>query len=392
MEVPWGGGGTLPDDVNGDGYPDAVITSERADGDVFLTVLYGSPNGLDPKRRTVVRPGKRVLWQSGYSWRHRRPDTADLDGDGFADIVILIGAQGHVPAARVLWGGPGGPVAGRLSPALRVPDLGTTTHDWPASGDFDGDGHADLVFGRREGAPPDGGGYTLLHGPFDRDGTWRDTVIVRLQESVWWVAADMIAPGRTTGLVVHKGDDGEQTGGFLLRRVTRGRTRPIGPGNALAFGDFDGDGLRDLAVGDDGGRNNEPGSETAGATNAVTLHYGRAPGTPVPIHIPGIRGKLTAADFDGDGRDDLALQAGDHVKLRVKGLTETRDLGPFRCPQGRTLISSPAALRAGDYDRDGRAELLVNCWAYWIGQDPKRWWVWNPDGPVLRFDTKSFTS
>ncbi|MEO3810186.1 VCBS repeat-containing protein [Sphaerisporangium sp. B11E5] len=389
--VPRGEGGTLPDDVNGDGYPDAVIISERADADVFLTVLYGSANGLNPERRTVVTPLNWVVWQGGTSWRYRRPDTADLDGDGFADIPILIGAQGDVPAVRVLWGGPGGPVAGGLSPALPVPDPGRTTYDWPATGDFDGDGRADLAFGQQGATSQADGGYAVLHGPFGRDGGWRDTV-TRVLGNVSWVAADTIAPGRATGLVAHRGDDGEQTGGFHLPTLSGGQAHPFGPGNAVAFGDFDGDGLRDLAVGDDGGRNNEPGYETLGATHAVTLHYGRAPGVPVPIPVPGIRGKLTAADFDGDGRDDLALQTGDHVELRVNGLTETRDLGTFRCPRGTGLISRAVAVRAGDYDRDGRAELLVNCWANWTGQDPKRWWVWDPDGPGLAFDTTGFTS
>ncbi|MFC6083767.1 FG-GAP and VCBS repeat-containing protein [Sphaerisporangium aureirubrum] len=390
-EVPRGTGSTLTDDVNGDGYADAVIVSERRERNRFLTVLYGSAGGLDPERRTVVEAGDGVLWTSGGSWRARRPDTADLDGDGFADIPVLLRTEGDWPALRILWGGPLGPAEDGLSPVVPVPDAERVTSDWPAAGDFDGDGHADLALGIPDlsASGSDGGGYVLLHGPFGREGAPRDTYVGQSPRT-WWVVADRMAPGRRNMLVVHDGDDGEQTGAVILPRVPpAARTYRLGPGNAIATGDFDGDGTVDVAVGDDGGRNDEPGYETLGETGAVTVHYGRAPETPVVMRVPRIRGKLTAGDVDGDGRDDLVLQSGDRVEVRTHGLSTTRTLGELPCPPGK-LPQFPVAVRAGDYDRDGRAEVLLNCWSYIFGPDPQRWWMWRADGPGVRFDTTGF--
>ncbi|MEW9532931.1 FG-GAP-like repeat-containing protein [Microbispora sp. NPDC049125] len=398
MGVPRGPGGTLADDVNGDGHSDALIVSERAEGVRFLTVLYGSRGGLAPERRTVVQTGGQKLWLLGGSWRARRPDTADLDGDGFADIPVLLWSRNSTwPVLRVIWGGPEGPVADGLSPTVPVPAAERLTSDWPATGDFDGDGHPDLVFAVPDSGTPEKGAYTVLYGPFGRDGTPRRTVtalspeIGKYRRYLGWVVADRIRPGRRTGLIIHAGDDGEQTGAVVLPQVPPSTVHLLGPGNAIASGDFDGDGRVDVAVGDDGSRNDEPGYETSGATNALTVYYGRAPQAPVTIPIPHIHDKLTAADVDGDGRDDLVLQVGDQVEVRTRGLSTTRTLGPFRCPTRDRLERRPGAVRAGDYDGDGRAEVLISCWSYIFGRDPKLWWVWDANGPGIRFDTTGFT-
>ncbi len=75
----------------------------------------------------------------------------------------------------VMWGSADG-----LSRAVRVPGTDTSHVSWDddpildeqlAAGDFDGDGHADLVFGL-------GSDKGLLEGPFERDGTPARTAAV----------------------------------------------------------------------------------------------------------------------------------------------------------------------------------------------------------------------
>ncbi|WP_415936703.1 FG-GAP repeat domain-containing protein [Streptomyces sp. 039-1] len=111
---------------NGDGYDDfaAVMQGRR------VVVVDGTAHGPDPQLRTVSQLPSR---------KEHRPETqllrADLDHDGYTDLV-------HAPSGRepaVQWGGLRG-----LSTAQTlagVPgDLGIT-------GDFDGDGAADLYVG-----------------------------------------------------------------------------------------------------------------------------------------------------------------------------------------------------------------------------------------------------
>ncbi len=385
--VPYGAGSALPDDVNGDGYVDAVVTMETSPQVPILAVLYGSRGGLDAGRRTVVRFGGQELFDFAGP-RLRRPDTADLDGDGYADIPVILRT-----GLRIVWGGPAGP-AGELSPVVPVPDVRRIKSDWPAIGDFDGDGHADLALAAPHLEVSDIGGYAVLYGPFGRSGRPSRTYFSGPGPAngpgrrVAWIVPDGIRPGRRTGLVLHAADDGEQTGATYLTRVPSGRGHPLGPGNAVAVGDFDGDGRRDVAVGDDGSRNDEPGAETTGATSAVTVYHGRAPQAPVAIGVPGIHGKLVAGDVDGDGRDDLLLQGGGRVELLENGLTARRGLGPFSCHEVKG--GWPGALRAGDYDRDGRDEVLVTCWTTGFGPDPHRLWVWEQGGRVTFVDTTGF--
>jgi hypothetical protein len=397
--VPPGGGSTRPDDINGDDYPDAVIISEWARDVRFLTVLYGARDGLNPDRRTSVDTGSRGPWFYGSSWQARHPDTADLDGDGFADIPVLLDAGGvWRPALRIIWGGPRGPQAGGLSPKVPVPYAEHVT-DWPVVGDFDGDSHADLAFGIPDMVGLSQGRYAVLYGPFGRNGkpsrtfTWPSPKIGSSGWRLGWIFADKIRPGRRTGLIIHAGDDGEQTGAVVMPQVPSDQAHQLGPGNAIATGDFDGDGRRDVAVGDDGSRNDEPGYEKLGATNAITIYYGRAPKTPKVIRVPGIRGQLVAGDVDGDGRDDLMFQADGRVRLRTKGLAASRMLGPFSCPKDKFKQSARAeVMTAGDYDRDGRAEVLINCWTSVKGPGLHRWWVWDADRPTITFTTSTFTT
>ncbi|GII04093.1 histidine kinase [Planobispora takensis] len=402
--VPRGRGSTLSDDVNGDGYPDAVITAKRTEGGVpgqpksrSLVVLYGSGGGLDPQRRSVVRPGDHTLWSLGSEWRARRPESADLDGDGYADIPIRLGLpSGPDPALHIVWGGPAGPVTSGLSPVVPVPRLGIGPSQWPAVGDFDGDGEADLAMALpASGGPPDErGGYTVLYGPFGRDGRPSRTFVLepdRPDVPWWdatWVVADRIGPGRRSGLILHDSSDGEQSEGVVMPEVPSLRVHRLGPGNAIATGDFDGDGRRDVAVGDDGSRNDEPGAETVGVTQAITVYYGRAPRAPEVIRIPGLRDKLTVADVDGDGRDDLVFRVGRRIELLAGGLSERRKTDWFGC-FGDDYAATP--IRAGDYDRDGRAEVLIDCWTYYEREpDPNHWLVWDSNAPLTGFDVSGF--
>jgi hypothetical protein len=159
-------------------------------------------------------------------------------------------------------------------------------------------------------------------------------------------------------------------------------------GFALAAGDFDGDGYADLAIG-------VPQDDLSGVANAgaVNVLYGSSIGLDVPRNQiwhqnSGSIGdtceasdtfgwSLTSGDFNGDGRDDLAIGVS-HEKFgaiasagavnvifgSTTGLTDAGNLFITQDALGGGQTPSPQdvmgwSIVAGDFNDDGHADLAI---------------------------------
>ena len=212
----------------------------------------------------------------------------------------------------------------------------------PASGDFDRDGYADLavgVPGESVGTRVGAGGVEVLYG--SRDG-------LRSRGSRFFTQATRGVPGTA------QADD----------RF----------GAALVAGDFDGDGRDDLAVAaprdTHGPGPYDRGSVTVllGSRKGLTTSGAQKldSGTLIPDGVGAAGYSLDAADVDGDGRDELVVQASGRLALLVGSPTGLSTEGGERWDDARVGIGQVlpkagtiSSATFGDFDGDGHADLAV---------------------------------
>ncbi|MGD0921458.1 MAG: choice-of-anchor D domain-containing protein, partial [Terriglobia bacterium] len=150
---------------------------------------------------------------------------------------------------------------------------------------------------------------------------------------------------------------GNGNGTFQARRQWdySGLTGAIGSVGAVA--DFNGDGFLDLAVGH--------GLTTAlpnGFGNQVTIHLGDGAGnlTPFSVFTTGGSGiPLVAADFNGDGKEDLLARTYDDQTVRLH-----LGYGDGTFPSGGEVVfydagSAGANMAVGDLNGDGHADVVM---------------------------------
>ncbi|MES5821149.1 FG-GAP repeat protein [Streptomyces sp. RG80] len=391
-------------DFDGDGYQDVAVTAagatvggkKRAG---YVAVVYGSANGLNLAHRQVVSQNTAgILGVAEADDRFGAAiSAADLDGDGYADLVV--GASGEEAGGRtgslaVVWGGTQG-----LSGATAVAS-GTLSDT--AIGDFDGDGDLDVATPR-----------SLLTGPFDRtkgaaavgelslDPVDYRTNALAAGDIDHDGIADLVALNVDNTSDDYSNADSYHRRVVYLRGTAQGLSAPVTlknddgslfrGGEQLGIGDVDRDGYGDLVIGrsfthdvvdDDlliGGQigvvyGTEAGPDPSGQT-IVTQDSPKVPGATEGGDSFG--GGLSVGDVNGDGYADVATgafteklgdvdSAGQVTVLRggAKGLT---GVGSVAFSQNTPKVPGTAerldffgsATSLTDVNRDGRAELFV---------------------------------
>ena len=270
-------------DFNGDGVPDVAALGQ--DGST-VTVLLGKGDGTFKSGTSVptgvTDPGADPL------------AVGDFNGDGVPDLAIL----NYVTTS----GGTAGSVSvllangdGTFKPAVSTPT--TAIFGWHAVGDFNGDGKADLAFGDQYA-----NSLTILLG--NEDGTFTQTPTSPSTggNPASIAVADFNGDGKIDIAVTNESGGSPAVLTVLLGNGDGTFTAALSPSTtvtpyAMAVGDFNADGVPDLAV-----FTLEP--------YAVTILLGDGSGAFEPATSANAGFGLTslaAADFNGDGITDIAL-------------------------------------------------------------------------------------
>jgi len=370
-------------DFNGDGYPDAVfgtpdedLNSDLDTGDIH--VIYGSSNGLEVAA-TLQHPATRHYWQSNFSspWQAGARFGAslavgDFNGDGYADLAVGspgYDVSGYTDAGRVdvRYGsssglGGGGHLTLDGSGNSWVFGSGFQFGYALTSGDFNGDGADELAIGVpncwydsgavniffgvsgsglttvgnyvvHEGSEGVAGdldedhfGKSLAAGDFNADG-YDDLVVGKPDETL--VVGGLPLNGAGALNIIYGSSDGLYNGSYYnseeitsLQSGANLTSYNYHFAAALATGDFNGDGISDLVVG-------QPDSDIeAGASSGRIFIYlgGHLEEEGLSLCDNWVKcyttldlannfydlfsafgSFLSSGDFNGDGLDDIAI-------------------------------------------------------------------------------------
>jgi hypothetical protein len=353
-------------DVNGDGFADVIVT-RVAGAYLFL----GSAAGLASSPAVAIRPpGNSGPGLGSQTFGIHAASAGDVNGDGYADVVI--GDNGLGAAYLFLGSATGLP----STPDLTLTGTGGFGHSVAGAGDVNGDGFADVVVGASGASvstgqvylylggatglasspavtltEPDGysGSYGAVSSADDVNGDGYADIVVGANAASGSTTRDFagrayVHLGSAAGLAASPAVTliGSEAGGAFGRWVS----------NA---GDVNGDGYGDVVIGADG----ENGAGAAGSPGRAYLYFGSSAGLAAAPTVtltgpdgPGAwfgRCAAAAGDVNGDGYADIVIgaNAGGTAQAADGGVVSAVGWAHLYLGNASGVASSPAVTWTG---------------------------------------------
>lgn len=314
-------------DFNGDGLPDLSVLDQNANS---VTALLGKGDGTFTAAASLPVGGSPHFMVAG-----------DFNGDGILDLAL---ADYSSSSVTILLGrGDGTFAAVAASPATGM------SPQYMAVGDFNRDGILDLAvvnvvskdvtillgkgdgtFTRASVSPATGSGAAAIAvSDFNGDGK-----------------ADLAVPNTTDNTVTILLGNGDGT--FTAAPSPATGSYPFD----LVLADFNGDGKADLA--------------TSNGDGTVTVLLGNGDGTFTPAASPSsgasAANSIVVGDFNGDGKADLAMTLfpGFHVMGDTVTMLLGNGDGTFTAAAATPPTpDDPASIVVADFNGDGRSDMAV---------------------------------
>jgi len=320
------GNTVLTADFDGDGIPDLVILGSG------ISVFLGNGDGT-----FTAAPSPSADLPGAIA-------VGDFNGDGIPDLAVAPAFDEGT--SEVLLGNGDGTFTN--AGGILENDNNTVTSNAIAAADFNGDGKLDLVETCSGNEAPCNNLLLILSG--NGDGTFTQYCMTPLPfaGSQSMAVGDFNGDGQPDAAVINSGANGVNVflnGGGCLSFVYTMPATGDGP-TSIAAADFNGDGKLDLAVANSGSNNvtillgNGDGTFTAAASPAT----GMAPNS------------LAVGDFNGDGVADLAVANSGSSNVTI--LLGNGD-GTFKAATSPAADTGSTSVTAADFNGDGKEDLVV---------------------------------
>ena len=315
-------------DVNGDGYADVVVGADEVVDNRGRAYIYlGGASGVAATQSPVVLTGPDGVGGPGAPdgyFGHNVASAGDVNGDGFGDLIV--GAQG-VPRAYVYYGSASG-VSATAPPVTLSPPGGNGVsfgQSATCAGDLNGDGYADVIVGDASVNGFDGRAYVYWGSSGGISATQPPLVLATTQGSGGDFGGSVSSAGDIDGdgyadLIIGANAVGNDAGQAYVffggASASMAITQPVvltgltgvpgGFGAPVAgAGDIDGDGFADLMV-------------SAPRLGNVYFYRGGATRQLSPGKPALITGPTAAGPFFGSAIASLRIErARCHVRVRL---------------------------------------------------------------------------